>query len=155
MSETKHSSTDTQRLVVSWTIQGALCGLDTDPVQEIVRVGHITPVHQAPVYVLGIMNLRGRIVTVIDLGIILDLGHTEIIEDSRILIVDWHGEQVGLLVERNSGVVAIQSSQMRPPPENVRGVQGSMLEGVCLVDGHLIGILNLASILTEVTSDKN
>ncbi len=84
MPETVQFGEDGQRLAVSCVVRNTLCGVDTEPVQEIVKVGHITPVHHAPAYVVGIMNLRGRVVTVIDLGLKLDLGATPLTPDSRI-----------------------------------------------------------------------
>ena len=63
-------------------------------------VGELTPVRHAPDYVAGIRNLRGRIITVIDLCVRLGLGAVEIGPESRILIADWKGEPVGLLVDR-------------------------------------------------------
>lgn len=138
---------DTQRLAVSCFVRNALCGVDTEPVQEIVKVGHITPVHHAPDYVVGIMNLRGRVVTVIDLGMKLDLGATPVTPDSRILIIAWQGEALGLLIDNVQGVVPVDRAQMKPPPENVRGVQSDMVAGVCQVDNRLMAMLDLPTVL--------
>jgi len=138
---------DTQRLAVSCLVRNALCGVDTEPVQEIVKVGHITPVHHAPDYVVGIMNLRGRVVTVIDLGMKLDLGATPVTQDSRILIIAWQGEALGLLIDNVLGVVPVDRAEMKPPPENVRGVQSDMVAGVCQVDNRLMAMLDLPSVL--------
>jgi purine-binding chemotaxis protein CheW len=147
MPEATQFGEDTQRLAVSCFVHNALCGVDTEPVQEIVKVGHITPVHHAPDYVVGIMNLRGRVVTVIDLGMKLDLGATLVTPDSRILIITWQGEALGLLIDNVLGVVPVDRAEMKPPPENVRGVQSDMVEGVCQVDGRLMALLDLPSVL--------
>ena len=148
MTETIKFGQENQRLAVSCFVGSALCGVDTEPVQEIVKVGHITPVHHAPDYVVGIMNLRGRVVTVIDLGMKLDLGATPVGQDSRILIITWQGEALGLLIDNVLGVVPVDRAEMRPAPENVRGVQSSMVEGVCQVDGRLMALLDLRSVLS-------
>lgn len=147
MSQAMYSIEESRRLAVACTAQGALFGVDTEPVQEIVRVGHITPVHHAPSYVVGIMNLRGRIVTVMDLGLKLQLGATPITPDSRILIVAWQGESLGLLIERELGVVNVDHGQLKPAPENVRGVQSAMLEGICMDGEHAVALLNLTAVL--------
>lgn len=147
MPETVQFGEDGQRLAVSCVVRNTLCGVDTEPVQEIVKVGQITPVHHAPPYVVGIMNLRGRVVTVIDLGLKLDLGATPLTPDSRILIVAWQGEALGLLIDTVLGVVPIDRAEMKPPPENVRGVQSDMVEGVCRVDDRLMALLDLRSVL--------
>ena len=147
MPEVMQLCEDTRRLAVSCFVRNALCGIDTEPVQEIVKVGHITPVHHAPDYVVGIMNLRGRVVTVIDLGMKLDLGATPVTQDSRILIIAWQGEALGLLIDNVLGVVPVDRAEMKPPPENVRGVQSDMVEGVCQVDDRLMALLDLRSVL--------
>jgi purine-binding chemotaxis protein CheW len=147
MFEANNTALEAQRLAVACFVGQGLFGVDAEPVQEIVRVGHITPVHHAPEYVVGIMNLRGRIVTVIDLGLKLELERTNITPESRILIVEWKGEHVGLLIEQEGGVVAVNPSEMRTPPENVRGAHSTMLEGVVLADGHWMALLNLPTVL--------
>jgi purine-binding chemotaxis protein CheW len=147
MSDAVQYGEDSQQLAVSCFVGNTLCGVDTEPVQEIVKVGHITPVHHAPAYVVGIMNLRGRVVTVIDLGLKLELGATALTPDSRILIVSWLGEALGLLIDTVLGVVPVDRTEMKPPPENVRGVQSAMVEGVCRVDDRLMALLDLRSVL--------
>lgn len=137
-----------QMLVSTFFLGEAAFGLDTAQIQEVVRVGEITPVHQAPGFVLGVMNLRGRIATVIDLGVKLELARGEINGDSRIFIVVWEDEQVGLLVDRVADAITVDRSGIRPAPENVRGVQGRQFMGVCHVDGRLIALLDLTAVLT-------
>ncbi|MHC1744394.1 MAG: chemotaxis protein CheW [Syntrophobacteraceae bacterium] len=144
-----HNGTvDEQQMLVSTFFLGdAAFGIDTEQVQEVVRVGDITAVHHAPQYVLGVMNLRGRIATVIDLGIKLDLAQTGIGPDSRIFIVEWEGEQVGLLVDRVADAIAVDRTDLKPPPENVRSLQGHQFKGVCSVEGRLVALLDMAAVL--------
>jgi purine-binding chemotaxis protein CheW len=71
-------------------------------VQEIVPVKKTTVIHHAPPFVRGVINLRGKVVTVIDLGEKLLLGSVEQNDENRILIVDWKQENVGLLVDSMS-----------------------------------------------------
>ncbi|MCU0571710.1 MAG: chemotaxis protein CheW [Syntrophobacteraceae bacterium] len=147
MFEASSTALEAQGLAVACFVGNALFGVDAEPVQEIVRVGYITPVHHAPDYVVGIMNLRGRIVTVIDLGMKLELGLTGITPESRILIVEWKGEHVGLFIEQEGGVVVVNPTEMRAPPDNIKGAHSTMLEGVVLADGHLMALLNLSEVL--------
>jgi purine-binding chemotaxis protein CheW len=149
MQNPSESNPDSQRLVVTCVVQGTRCGVDAQSVQEVVRVAHITPVHQAPDFVLGVMNLRGRILTVIDLAVKLNLGRTSMTADSRILIVEFQGEPVGLLIERDSGVAEVAPPDMRPAPENLRRMYGAVLDGVCLINDQLIAILNLDALLGD------
>lgn len=127
----------------------ALCGMDILKIQEINKLLEMTPVPQAPEYVRGILNLRGQIVTVIDLCRKLGLPSVEVDkEESRNIIVHSGNEYVGMLVERISDVVRADTDAVQPPPANIGGVQGKYFEGVYKTDDSLIGILNAEEVLT-------
>ena len=145
----EHDATiDEQQILISTFFLGdAAFGLDTAQVQEVVRVGDITPVHHAPGFVVGVMNLRGRISTVIDLSIKLELDKARTGVDNRIFIVDWEGEQMGLLVDRVADAIALDRADLKPAPENVRGIQGRQFKGVFQVEGRLIALLDTAAVL--------
>jgi purine-binding chemotaxis protein CheW len=121
----------------------AICGMDILKVQEINKLMEMTTVPQAPDYVMGILNLRGQIVTIIDLGKKLHLGKTELSDTSRNIIVNAAGEYVGLLVSRISDVVEVQWDKVEPPPANIGGVQGNYFKGVYKTKDRLIGILDV------------
>jgi len=122
-------------------------GIDATLIQEVVMVGEITPVRHAAEYVAGIRNLRGRIITVIDLGVRLGLGAVEVAPESRILIADWKGEPVGLLVDRVADAVALEPDGLEPAPPNLHGVQMQKLRGVFRSGNRLAALLDLAVIL--------
>ena len=134
-------------LVATFLLGSATFGVDTAQIQEVVRVGDITPVHLAPDFVVGIRNLRGRIVTVIDLRTRLAMGRVERNGDSRILIVEARGEPVGLLVDRVADTLTVPSRDIIPPPPNVHGTQSRNLKGVCRGGGRLVALLELANVL--------
>ncbi len=125
----------------------ALCGMDILNVQEINKLMDMTTVPQAPDYVMGILNLRGQIVTIIDLGKKLNLGSTELSEMSRNIIVNSKDEYIGLLVTRISDVVEADLEKMEPPPANIGGVQGKFFKGVFKTKERLIGILDVEKVL--------
>ena len=134
----------------------ALYGMDILRVQEINRLMDFTKVPQSPEYVMGIMNLRGQIVTVIDLSKKLGLSKTELKDESRNIIVNDQGEYIGLLVDRISDVVRTDTDKIEPPPSNMGGVQGKFLQGVFKMDKNLIGILNVEELLkTADEASKN
>ena len=146
--------TDGVMLVATFFLGDAAFGIDTAQVQEVVRVGPITPVHHAPAWVVGVMNLRGRIVTIIDLRVKLDLPHVEHGMDSRIFIVEWQGDQVGLLVDRVADAINIDANAVQPAPGNVHGAQGRQVRGVCPAPGgRLAALLDLDAVL-RVEEDK-
>jgi purine-binding chemotaxis protein CheW len=150
----KHDGTGDTMLVATFFLGEAAFGIDTSMVQEVVRMAHITPIRHAPAWVVGIMNLRGRIVTIIDLRVKLDFPRTEPTEESRIFIVEWQGEQVGLLVDRVTDAINVEPSALRSAPENVQGTQGQQVRGVYRAgEGRLAALLGLESVL-NLEEDK-
>jgi len=127
----------------------ALCGMDILKVQEINKLIEMTRVPQAPEYVLGILNLRGEIVTIIDLGKKLSLKSTEMSDKTRNIIVNSNGEHIGLMVEKISDVVQAEWEKVEAPPSNIGGVQGKYFTGVFKTEDRLIGILDVEKVLEE------
>ncbi len=125
----------------------ALCGMDILNVQEINKLMDMTTVPQAPDYVMGILNLRGQIVTIVDLGKKLNLGRTKLNEMSRNIIVNAKDEYIGLNVSRISDVVEADLEKMESPPANIGGVQGKFFKGVFKTKDRLIGILDVERVL--------
>jgi purine-binding chemotaxis protein CheW len=134
-------------LVATFLLGEGTFGLDTTLIQEVVMLGEVTPVHHAPSYVAGIRNLRGRIVTVIDLRMRLELPPIEASLESRILIVDWKGEPIGLLVDGVDDTVEVGSGDLLPPPPNLHGVQMRKLLGVFRCGDRLAALLDPIAIL--------
>jgi purine-binding chemotaxis protein CheW len=145
--ETK--SNDKTVELATFYVGDALCGMDILKVQEINKLLEMTIVPQAPEYVMGIVNLRGQIVTVIDLGKKLSLSSTELTDMTRNIIVNSKGEHIGLLVERISDVVQANWEKVEAPPANIGGVQGKFFKGVFKTENSLIGILDVEEVLKE------
>ena len=136
--------------VSCFTLDETNCGIDISQVQEINDDLTITPVPLAPDYVLGIMNLRGRIVTVIDLSRKLGFRKSKIHRASRIIIVRWQNEYTGLPVDKVTEILAIDSREIGEPPSNIKGMQGKFFKGVVKKSGkELLAILDLEAILTD------
>ena len=135
--------------LASFFVGEALCGMDILKVQEINKLIEMTRVPQAPEYVLGILNLRGEIVTIIDLGKKLGLKSTEISDKTRNIIVNSKGEHIGLMVEKISDVVQAKFEKIEAPPANIGGVQGKYFTGVLKTKDRLVGILDVGKVLEE------
>jgi purine-binding chemotaxis protein CheW len=149
MTEIKSSSGNKSIVeLATFYIGDALCGMDILKIQEINKLMQMTKVPQAPDYVLGILNLRGQIVTIIDLGHKLGLGTTDITQDPRNIIVNSSGGHVGLLVRKISDVVSVDMQKRESAPANMRGIQGEYFNGVYKTDTNLIGILNIDKVLS-------
>ena len=131
-------------------IGDTLCGMDILRIQEINKNMKMTGVPQAPDYVKGILNLRGQIVTVIDLKQKLGLAVTGSSEDDRRnIIVKSQEEHIGLLVDKICDVVAVEQKKVEPPPASIGEVQGKFFKGVYKTENSLVGILELEEVLRE------
>ena len=141
--------------LATFYVGDALCGMDILNVQEINKLMEMTKVPQAPDYVTGILNLRGQIVTIIDLGQKLGLGSAEISTESRNIIINAPGEHVGMLVTRISDVVMADPDKIEPPPANMKGIQGDFFTGVYKTENKLIGVLDVKEVLRIETDNTN
>lgn len=133
--------------LATFLVGDALCGMDILKIQEINKLIDMTTVPQAPDYVLGILNLRGQIITSIDLSKKLGLGETNLSDDPRNIIVNSKGEHIGLLVKKISDVVQADTDKFEPPPANMGGIQGDFFTGVYKTENKLIGILDVEKVL--------
>jgi purine-binding chemotaxis protein CheW len=138
---------DDALLVSVFRLGDAMFGIPAAQIQEVVQMGSVTPVHHAPPFIVGIRNLRGRIVTVIDLRMRLELGEAGRGSDSRILIVDSEGELVGLLVDRVDDSIFLQKENMSSAPANLGALQARALRGVYRCPDGLVTLLDHNPIL--------
>lgn len=135
--------------LATFYVGDALCGMDILDIQEINKHTKMTDVPQSPEYVMGILNLRGQIVTVIDLGKKLGLSSIELSDESRNIIVKSEDESIGLLVDALADVVPADSEKVEPAPANMGGVQGKYFQGVFKTENSLIGILDVEEVMKE------
>ena len=138
---------------VTFYVGNLLIGVDIHNVEEINRQVDVTPVPQAPPHVRGVINLRGEVVTVVDLRTVLEMGTTEITQQTRTVVVNSGNEEIGLLVDRVADVVHTRSDLMDTPPANVSGVDGRFFKGVYKLDKTLLIVLDVdAAIAVKETS---
>jgi purine-binding chemotaxis protein CheW len=122
-------------------------GVDVRLVQEIRRVTEITQVPRAPEFIKGVINLRGRIIPVIDLKRKLGLGEVAATKLARIVVVTLRGRLLGLLVDGASQVLKVPVSLVEPAPEEVMQKGGDYLRGVAKLEKRLIILVDLETAL--------
>ena len=127
--------------------------LPISQVQEIKRVGDITRVPNAPEHVRGVMNLRGRIVPVIELKKRLSLGEAMIDQESRIVVVEQGRKVLGLMVDRVAQVLNMSTGQIEDAPEEVVLIQENYIRGVGKMDERMIILLDLEQIVGKQVVD--
>ncbi|MCK5164332.1 MAG: chemotaxis protein CheW [Desulfobacula sp.] len=149
MAETTIGTSSQDLEFSTFYVGGALCGINILNIQEINKHFDITQVPQASDYIEGILNLRGRIVTIIDLGKKLGLEPVNKDKDNRNIIVNSDDEHIGLLVDGISDVVLAKAENIEPAPSNIGGVKGKFFQGVLKTEKQLIGILDIDEVLKE------
>jgi purine-binding chemotaxis protein CheW len=126
-----------------------LCGLDTLHVQEINHNFEITPVHRAPDYVRGVINLRGEIVTVIDLHKKFNMSPNETDDDTQVVVVRYEEECIALLVDNIFDVVNAHQYDISTPPSNIDGISAAFINGVYRMEKDLVIVLDLDELLKK------
>lgn len=149
MSHTPSSVSAQAMLLATFSVRDALCAVDAAGVQEVIRLSAVTRVHHASPEVLGIVNLRGRIVTILDLGLTLGFAAAEPGPDSRVFIVEDHQEFIGLLVDRVGEVVEAESDGLEALPANVSRAQSRFFQGVCRAGGRVVTLIDVKEILAN------
>jgi purine-binding chemotaxis protein CheW len=123
-------------------------GVDVRLVQEIIRVTEITQVPRAPEFIKGVINLRGRIIPVVDLKKKLGLGEVEVARVSRIVVVKIKERLIGLLVDGASQVLKVPVSTIEAAPDEVTQIDATAIRGVAKLPGRLIILMDLNKTLS-------
>jgi purine-binding chemotaxis protein CheW len=141
------NSTTEHRQVCTFELDGRLFGVDVQQAQEIITDQPVTPVPLAAHLVRGLMNLRGQIITSIDLRECLGL--TARPENSRMvnLIVQHAGEPVSFLVDRMGDVISVDESMFAPSPETLDPAAIELIRGACKLSDRLLLILDVGRII--------
>jgi len=139
-------------LLATFYIRDAHCALDAAGVQEVIRLGPLTPVRHAPEEVLGIINLRGRIVTILDVGLQLGFAKVAPSPQTRVFIVEDRGEFIGLLVDRVGEVVETDGDRLEAPPANVSQAQSRFFKGICRAGGKVITLVDVNQLLADTAA---
>ncbi|EGO64146.1 chemotaxis protein CheW [Acetonema longum] len=122
-------------------------GLPITKVQEINKMVSITKLPHTPVFVEGIINLRGRVIPIVDLRKRFQLSASDHNEDSRIIIIEISGQTLGVIVDAVTEVVRLQANNVEPPPPAFI-LDSQYIHGVGKLEDRLIILLNLDKILT-------
>jgi purine-binding chemotaxis protein CheW len=133
--------------VVSFRIGKELFGVYIQIVQEIVRVPEITPVPEMPLFVEGVINLRGKIVSIVELSKRLKIEGSSKTRANRILIIELDKKVVGLLVDAVTEILRIPPESIEPTPDIVTSVGSEYIMGVGKLPDKLIILLDLKNIL--------
>ena len=139
--------------LVTFRVGTELFGVPISAVQEIVRVPAIARIPQSPEFVEGVINLRGRVITVIDMRKRLgqpapELGADAASRKARILVVEAEGRLVGVIVDEVAEVLRLSEDQTEPAPPMVAGISNQYIRGVGKLKDDLLILIEIEKILT-------
>ncbi len=157
MTDKKNTKTASQAdeilQLVSFKIGEEEFGVDILKVQEINRMDQITRVPNAPEYVSGVMNLRGKVIPIIDLRKRFRLPKKERDKDTRIIVVELRSRVVGFLVDAVNEVLRIPKNVTEPPPPMVAGIGSEYITAVGKLEDRLLILIDLEKILVPAEQE--
>ncbi|AVJ55393.1 chemotaxis protein CheW [Idiomarina sp. OT37-5b] len=153
----KNSETDANDEVLQWVtfqLDQETYGINVMQVQEVLRYSEIAPVPGAPNYVLGIINLRGNVVTVIDTRLRFGLPQTEVTDSTRVVIIESEKQVIGILVDSVAEVVYLKKSEIDTAPNVGTDESSRFIQGVSNRDDELLILVDLDKMLTDDEWDE-
>lgn len=139
---------------VTFKLEDETYGINVMQVQEVLRYTEIAPVPGAPDYVLGIINLRGNVVTVIDTRARFGLMPGEVSDNSRIVIIESDKQVIGILVDSVAEVVYLKSSEIDSAPNVGTDESAKFIQGVSNRSGELLILVDLNKLMTDEEWDE-
>ena len=154
MHEDKGSGNGDNELIqlVSFELGTEEFGIDILKVQEINRMVSITRIPQAPNYIEGVINLRGKVIPVMDLRTKFGLEAKDRDKNSRIVVCDIDGSIVGLVVDSVSEVLRVARSTVEPAPEITKSAGERHVKGVVKLEDRLLLLLDISRLAAEANS---
>ncbi|BES71946.1 chemotaxis protein CheW [Marinobacter nanhaiticus D15-8W] len=134
---------------VTFRLDDETYGIDVMQIQEVLRYTEIAPVPGAPDYVLGIINLRGNVVTVIDTRRRFGLVDAEVTDATRIVVMESSQQVMGILVDSVAEVVYLKSSEIETAPNVGNEESAKFIHGVCNKNGELIILVEFDKMLAD------
>ncbi|HIF9389038.1 TPA: chemotaxis protein CheW [Photobacterium damselae] len=139
---------------VTFQLEDETYGINVMQVREVLRYSEIAPVPGAPDYVLGIINLRGNVVTVIDTRSRFGLMPGDISDNTRIVIIEAEKQVIGILVDSVAEVVYLRGSEIDSTPSVGTEESAKFIQGVCNRDGNLLILVDLNKLLSDDEWDE-
>lgn len=133
--------------MVSFLISNGLYGMDISDINEIIKVGKITPVPGSADYIIGVMNLRGMIIPVVDTGKVLGLSKITFSDNTRIIIIEIQDQdKIGLVIDMIMDIVNISPDKIGPPPATLEKTKAKYIKNQTQIDDKIMAILDMKDI---------
>ena len=139
---------------VTFKLENEIYGINVMQVQEVLRYSEIAPVPGAPLYVLGIINLRGNVVTVIDTRSRFGLESCDVTDNTRVVVIESEKQVIGILVDSVAEVVYLKASDIDVAPNVGNEESTQFIQGVSNRDGELLILVDLDKLLSDDEWDE-
>jgi purine-binding chemotaxis protein CheW len=142
--------------LVNFRLRDQEFGLDIGSVREITRVTDISRIPEAPSFILGVTNLRGQIIPVVDMARQFDLPpQDKLPESARIVVTELNGQTVGMLVDEVPEVLKIPAENIEPAPELIQTeIRKDFIKGVGKIETRIIVLLDLEKVLAPHETEE-
>lgn len=140
----------TEKQLVVFDLSAEAYGVDIGSVREIISMQDITKVPETPAFVEGIIDLRGKVIPVVDLRKKFGLPEVERDKDNRIVVVDIAGQDIGVVVDAVNEVLRVPSNSVEPPSSIITTVDSEYLLGIAKLEDYLIILLDLERLLSSI-----
>ena len=137
-----------ERQVVVFKLSSEEFGVNISEVREIIRMEAITQIPNTSEYIKGVINLRGKIIVVIDLSMKLGLPSKPVTNDTRIIVIEVNESTVGMIVDSATEVLRLPGNQVEPAPQMItQKIKADYIEGVGIIEERLLILLDLVKVL--------
>lgn len=151
----EHKRQETELLqLVTFSIGDEEFGVEILKVQEIIRMLEITKVPKAPPFVEGVINLRGKVIPILDLRKRFGLSSRSHDKNTRIIVIEINSMIVGFIVDSVSEVLRLPANTVEPPPPVVAGLDSDYISGVGKLEDRLLIMLDLNRLLSNEEQEK-
>jgi purine-binding chemotaxis protein CheW len=131
---------------LEFQLSGERYALELSYISQTLPLGEFTPLFCTPPFVLGITNLRGRILSIVDLRRFFELPEVGLSDLNRVLVVGDGTVEFGLLADAITGVISLPAAELKPPPAALTGIREEFLAGVT---ADCLALLDIAKILRD------
>lgn len=140
--------------VVVFSLNNQYCGVETSQVQSIIRYQDVSKVPEMPDFVEGIINLRGKIIPVINLNKRFNLGDTKVTDSTKIIVSEVDNSPIGFVVNNVSEIMKFTEEELEPAPDIIYNAGNTYISNIGKKEDKLVSILDFGKILTSKEMDE-
>lgn len=155
ISRAEFSDGDDEEHLVIFSLGKELYGVAIHSVESIIKLQAITEVPHAASFILGVTNLRGTVVPVLDLRRRFNMACCENTPNTRIVIINAEGSKVGIVVDEVTEVLKVSRNSIQPPPAMSTTVESAFINGIARINNRLVILLDLEKVLASSSRQYN